>query len=77
MRQIQNVHLAFKPRSPILIVLLPRPVDAKALPATMDDLAGIYPELPGGLRIELTADVTTSDISRYAAILEQVMSREA
>jgi hypothetical protein len=76
-RQIQGVHLAFKPRSPILVVLLPRPVDAEALPKTMDDLAGLYPELPGGLRIELTADVTTFDISRYAAILEQAMSREA
>lgn len=76
-RQIQGVGLAFKPRSPILVLLLPRPVATQALPATMDVLAGVYPELPGGLRIELTADMSTSDISRYAGILEQVMSQEA
>ena len=43
----------------------------------MEVLAGAHPELPGALRIELTANVTTPDISRYAAILEEVMSREA
>ena len=60
-RQIPGAHLAFKPRSPILVLLLPR------------SLA----EFPGGLRIELTPNVTAVDITRYAAILDQVISQEA
>jgi len=76
-RQIPGVHLAFKPRSPILILLLPRAVPSKILPGTARTLAGVYPELPGGLRIELTTDMTTADITRYAATLEQVIGQEA
>lgn len=76
-RQIQGVHLAFKPRSPILVLLLPNRVTAQALPETMTALDRVYPEFPGGLRVELTAEVTTADISRYAATIEQVMSQEA
>lgn len=76
-RQIPGVHLAFKPRSPILVLLLPHAVDGNALPETMNALAGEYPELPGGLRIELTTDVTATEISRYASIIEQVISQEA
>lgn len=76
-KQIPGVHLAFKPKSPILILLLPRAVVSSALPETMIALDGEYPELPGGLRIELTPDVTTMGITRYAAIIEQVVSQEA
>lgn len=76
-RQIRGVHLAFKPRSPILVVLLPRSVPEYTLPETVGMLDGVYPEFPGGLRIELTPDMTTVDITRYAAILEQVIGQEA
>jgi hypothetical protein len=76
-RQIPGAYVAFKPRSPILVLLLPHAVAGDALPDTMNALGGEYPEFPGGLRIELTADVTATEISRYAAIIEQVISREA
>ena len=76
-RQMPGVHLAFKPRSPILVLLLPRSVPINVLPATARALDGVYPELPGGLRIELTTDMTTVDITRYAAIFEQVIGQEA
>ena len=76
-RQIPGVHLAFKPRSPILVLLLPSSLAGNVLPDSMDALENVYPEFPGGLRIELTPDVTTVDITRYAAILEQVISQEA
>lgn len=76
-RQIPGVHLAFKPRSPILVLLLPYLADDNTLPETMDTLDGSYPEFPGGLRIELTPDMTEIDITRYAAILERVISQEA
>ena len=76
-RQIPGAHLAFKPRSPILVVLLPRSVAEYAFPETVGFLDGVYPELPGGIRIELKPDMTTADITRYAAILEQVIGQEA
>ena len=76
-RQIPGVHLALKPRSPILVLLAPRSVSGNALPETVDTLNGVYPELPGGLRVELTPDTTAIDITRYAAILEQIISQEA
>ena len=76
-RQIPGVQLAFKPRSPILVLLLPRSFAADVLPDSMDALEDVYAEFPGGLRIELTPDMTTVDVTRYAAILEQVISQEA
>lgn len=76
-RQIPGAHLAFRPRSPILVLLLPRSLAGNVLPDTTDALEDLYPEFPGGLRIELTPDMTPVDITRYAAILEQVISQEA
>ena len=76
-RQIPGVHLALKPRSPILVLLAPRSVAGNAVPETVDTLDGAYPELPGGLRVELTPDMTTVDVTRYAAILEQIIGQEA
>lgn len=76
-RQIPGAHLAFKPRSPILVLLLPRSLAGAVLPDTAAVLEDVYPEFPGGLRIELTPNMTTVDISRYAAILEQIISQEA
>ena len=75
-RQIPGVHLALKPRSPILVLLAPRSVAGNALPETVDTLDGVYPELPGGLRVELTPDTTAIDVTRYAAILEQIIGQE-
>lgn len=77
MRQLTGVHLAFKPQSPILVLLLPLRIDRGVLPEGADVLDGPYPELPGGLRIELTPDMTTMDVTRYASILEQIITREA
>ena len=77
LRQITGVHLALKPRSPILVLLAPRSVAADTLPEAAETLNGVYPELPGGLRVELTPDMTTGDITRYAAILEQILGQEA
>ena len=56
---------------------LPRPLQATPCPRRLDVLDGVYPELPGGLRVELTPDMTTIDVTRYAAILEQIISQEA
>ncbi|MGB5567417.1 MAG: hypothetical protein WBN93_13950, partial [Acidimicrobiia bacterium] len=69
-RQIPGVHLAIRPRSPILVLLLPKPIAGNVLPETACVLNGAYPEFPGGLRVELTPDMTTVDVTRYAAILE-------
>ena len=76
-RQIPGVHLAIRPRSPILVLLVPRPIAGNVLPETARVLDGAYPEFPGGMRVELTPDMTTVDITRYAEILEQVVSQEA
>ena len=76
-QQLPGVHLAFRPRSPILIVLLPHAVRADALPDTMHTVGNEYPEFPGGLRIELTSDVTPPEITRYAAAIERIIGQEA
>lgn len=76
-RQIPGVHLALKPRSPILVLLAPRAATGDTLSNAVDTLDGVYPELPGGLRVELTPDMTTIDVTRYAAILEQIINQEA
>lgn len=76
-RQIPGVHVAFKPRSPILIVLLSHLVDGNPLPETMELLGSDYPEFPGGLRIELAPDMAAGAITRYAAIIEHIIGQEA
>lgn len=76
-RQIPGVQLAFRPHSPILILLLPHGATGHALPDTMKTLGNEYPEFPGGLRIELTSDVTPSEITRYAAAIERIIGQEA
>lgn len=59
------------------MLLVPRPIAGNVLPETARVLDGAYPEFPGGMRVELTPDMTTVDITRYAEILEQVVSQEA
>ena len=77
MRQVAGVRLAFKPQSPIIVILLPHRIVRSVLPEGADVLGGAYPELPGGLRIELTPDMTTEEVTRYAAVLEQIITQEA
>jgi len=76
-RQFAGVHVPFKPQCPILVLLLPRTPSTDSLPDGAKVLEGVYPELPGGLRIELVPDMTTEDVTRYAANLEQIISEEA
>lgn len=76
-RQLAGVHVAFRVQCPIVVLLLPRLPSPDRLPDGVEALEGAYPELPGGLRVELAPDVTTEDITRYAAILEQIISQEA
>lgn len=76
MRQLPGVHLAFKLQSPILILLVPRVESVRGTPG-VEVVSGAYPELPGGLRIELAEDALGTDLSRYAATLEQTISQEA
>ena len=77
-RQIRGVHLAFKPRSPILVLLLPRSLtgsrSARRRRASWRVCTPSSPVVSGS---SLTPDMTTVDITRYAAILEQIISQEA
>ncbi len=77
LRQIRGVQPAWKPQSPVLTMLLPRDVGpitgVDAIVTSVLD----YPELPGGVRIEVTGDVSTADITRYAATLERAIIQEA
>ena len=34
-------------------------------------LGGAFPDVPGGVRIEISADATTADLSGYAAAVEE------
>lgn len=76
LRQIPGVHVAFKPQSPILVLLVPWADAAQGI-AGIEALSHAYPELPGGIRIELTDDELGVDLNRYAATLEQAISEEA
>lgn len=76
-RQLSGVHVPFKLQCPILVLLLPRTPSPDHLPDGAEVLEGLYPELPGGLRIELAPDMTTEDVTRYAANLERIISEEA
>lgn len=76
-RQLAGVHVAFKPQCPILVLLLPQTPSPDRLPDGFEVLEGVYPELPGGLRIEFAPDMTTEDVTLYAANLERIISQEA
>lgn len=77
LRQIRGVSPAWKPQSPQLVMLLPH------VPEPLPELGAIrsaalgYPELPGGVRIEVTDEVSAGDITRYAASLERNIIQEA
>jgi hypothetical protein len=75
-RQFPGVHLAFKPGSPIIVLLVPDPPIRRTWSENIDVLGDAYPELPGALRIELAADMTAEDVTGYAAILEQIIGQE-
>jgi hypothetical protein len=77
LRQIRGIQSAWKPQSPVLIVLLPRVASPVTEVATVSSTVLSYPELPGGIRLEIVGDVSTSDITRYAASLEEAIIREA
>lgn len=76
-RQLPGVEIAFKPQSPILIVLTPQVRLGPNTEPGMTPIGSDYPELPGGIRIELTQDAGSDQISRYAASLEWTISQEA
>jgi len=63
--QLRGVRIPFPPQCPVLIALLP--VDPRSMGG--EPLPG-YPELPGGLRIELDPGV---DPVQYAAVLSQAL----
>ncbi len=76
LRQIPGVHLAFKPQSPILVLLVPRTEAMEGLPG-IEVVSSAYRELPGGIRIELLENASGADLNRYAATLEQTINQEA
>ena len=77
LRQLPGVEIAFKPQSPIVIVLAPRVRLGPHDEPGMTPIGSDYPELPGGIRIELAQDAGSDELSRYAASLEQTISQEA
>ncbi len=77
LRQIRGAQPAWKPQSPVLIMLLPRAVAPFAETHVIDTAGLSYPELPGGIRIEVVGDVSGADVTRYAASLERVIIQEA
>ena len=76
LRQIPGVHLAFKPQSPVLVLLIPRAEALRDTPG-IEILTGVYPELPGGIRMEFDEGAFGVDLNRYAATVEQIISQEA
>jgi len=78
LRQLPGIHLALRPRSPVVIVLSPRRIRLVRPPvAGLSSLGDDFPEYPGGYRIEIPADVTGPEVLRYAADLEQRLAGEA
>ncbi len=77
LRQIRGVQPAWKPQSPVLTMLLSRDVGpitgVDAIVTSVLD----YPELSGGVRVEVTGAVSPADITRYAATLERAIIQEA
>jgi len=77
LRQLAGVQIAIRPQSPILTVLVPRVGEIVGEPPGMALLEEFYPELPGGIRIELPQDARGAELSRYAAAVEETISQEA
>lgn len=77
LRQLPGVQIAIRPQSPILTLLLPRVRETMGEQPGISLLGALYPELPGGIRIELPQDVRTADLNRYAATVEETISQEA
>jgi hypothetical protein len=77
LRQIRGVQPAWKPQSPVLIMLLPRAVPPFGDTQVIDTTGLSYPELPGGIRIEVVGNVSGADVTRYAATLERAIVQEA
>lgn len=77
LRQLAGVQIAIQPQSPILTVLVPRVSETLGEPPGMALLGGLYPEFPGGIRIELPQDARSAELSRYAATVEEIISQEA
>lgn len=77
LQQIRGVSSAWKPQSPHLVMLLPRVPEPIPELAAFRSVALGYPELPGGVGIEVTDDASAADIARYAAILERAIIQEA
>lgn len=76
LRQRPGVDVALRPQSPILVLLLRSPLAADECPEGVEALDGVYPEMPGGVRVELAPDMTMKDVNRYAANLERIISQE-
>lgn len=77
LRQLAGVQIAIQPQSPILTVLVSSVSEIVGEPPGMALLGGLYPELPGGIRIELPQDARGTELSRYAATVEETISQEA
>lgn len=71
-RQLRGVALPFHVESPVVVVMLDRdPAPLAAMVDAWSTLSG-YPELPGGLRIE----VRDGQADRYASALEWAITEE-
>ena len=78
LRQVRGVQLAIRPKSPVIIVLLPfQPGPLVLATPGVTALGGDFPEYPGGIRIELPVNDVEYDPSGYAASLEQFIMEEA
>lgn len=70
--QLGGVTVAFPVESPVLVLLLAGSSDRVAAQLQGATTLDGYPELPGGLRIE----VQVNDVEGYAAALERAISEE-
>ena len=77
LRQLPGVQIAIRPQSPILTLLLPRVLERMGEQPGISLLGDLYPEFPGGIRIELPQDARSADLNRYAATIEETISQEA
>ncbi len=75
--QLPGVQVAVRIQSPIVVVVTPGiEVNIETSIAGTTILGRDFPEYPGGLRIELPADVGDFDVVRYAGALEQFLRQE-
>ncbi len=78
LRQLKGVQVAIRPKSPVIVVLLPFSASADDLGTPgVTALNGDFPEYPGGIRIEIPVDAAGFDLTRYAAGLERAIMEEA